>query len=98
MRKVLTLLQHEQQAQQEMNSTMKDMVRQQLPDVMETIVHRNTDAVITSLGGTTAQSARDIEEHVHSRVVQEVMTMLESATDDVVTRVSDLMTFSEPPV
>lgn len=98
MRKTLSLLQTGQVQQQEMNSTMKEMVRQQLPDVMENIVHRNTDQVISSLGGTTARSAREIEEHVHQRVVQEVLNMLESATDDVVARVSDLMSFAEPPV
>ena len=98
LKKAMSLLEQEKVAQEKMNIDMSEMVQQQLPDVMEGIVHRNTDAVITSLGGTTARSAREIEEHVHARVVQEVMTLLDNATDDVVARVSDLMSFAEPPM
>eukprot|EP00117_Sycon_ciliatum_P012001 scpid14930/ scgid13238/ Transient receptor potential cation channel subfamily V member 4; Osm-9-like TRP channel 4; Transient receptor potential protein 12; Vanilloid receptor-like channel 2; Vanilloid receptor-like protein 2; Vanilloid receptor-related osmotically-activated channel len=97
LRKSLGMQQDDQVAQRQMEDTLKEMVRQQLPEVMENIVHRNTDEVIHSIGGTTARSAREIEEHVHQRVVQEVLGMLERTTEDVVARVSDMMVY-EPPL
>ncbi|XP_065179061.1 uncharacterized protein LOC135809605 [Sycon ciliatum] len=100
LRRSLAMLQDEAAAQAQISDTMQDMVRQQLPTVLEEIVHKNTGDVIRTMSSSAARNAQEIEENVHQRVVGEVMHMLERASDDVVSRVSRMVpTYDvEPPV
>lgn len=103
LKKVMESLEHHARSQIELSDMVKELVRQRLPSIMEDIVHKNSAEVIESIGGTSTRSAREIEDRVHQRVVEEVMHMLESATDDVVERISGMIGLpaiqeEEPPV
>jgi len=76
---------------------MSDLLKAQFPMMMEEVVHRNTAAVIDSVGETSKQSDTTLEERIKTQVVSEVMQMLEAVSDEVVLRVGGLLNV-EPPI
>ena len=80
-----------------MREMLNDMLKAQLPVIMEEVVHRNTETVIDTVGETSKQSAASLESRIKSQVVAEVMQMLEAVSDEVVGRVGGMLN-TEPPI
>ena len=70
---------------------LHEMLKAELPDLMEKVVHRNTSDVISSVDHTSARSAQAIQEKVRQNLIEEVSVMLDAAVEDVVDRVSGIV-------
>ena len=73
-----------------------DTLRQQMVDSMEKVVSDHTGRVMEEVGQQSAQTSQQIKEIVKREVVEEVLQMLEISSNDVVTRVGDLLGTMEP--
>ena len=80
----------------EMEETLTDLMSGHLPGIMEEVVHRNTKTVISSVDQTSKKSVEDLQEKIKRQVVQEMFSLLEVATDDVVERVGAMLQVQQP--